>query len=45
MYDDLVPLAGKCSVCGAAATSRCAGCYAAFYCGADHQKKEQCIRT
>ena len=40
MYDDLVPLTGKCSVCGVESTSRCAGCYAAFYCGADHQKQD-----
>ena len=40
MYDDLVPLTGKCSVCGAESTSRCAGCFAVFYCGADCQKRD-----
>ena len=40
MYDDLVPLTGKCSVCDAESTSRCAGCFAVFYCGADCQKRD-----
>ena len=33
-------LTGKCSVCGAESTSRCAGCFAVFYCGADCQKRD-----
>ena len=34
-----VAASGPCPVCGVSSSSRCAGCYAVFYCGAEHQKQ------